>query len=75
MVLCLYVLAKTIKFECCFVRAVQDENELQYIVDNQDYIKRTIKGGNRLNEIVNIKNWFLEHYQKANLIVIDTLFS
>lgn len=36
----------------CFLRAVKDENELQYIMDNQNYIRHTIQKRNSFNEIV-----------------------
>lgn len=36
----------------CFIRAVRDENELQYIADNQNYINQIIKKSNGFNEIV-----------------------
>lgn len=43
---------RKIQSPSCFIRAVRDENELHYIVDNQDYIKQIIKKSNSTNEIV-----------------------
>lgn len=43
----------------CFFRAIRNEKELQYIVDNQDYIRNVVQKGNSLNEIVFlIPRWF-----------------
>lgn len=43
----------------CFLRAIRDENELQYIVDHQNYISRVVQKSNSLNEIVFlIPRWF-----------------
>lgn len=36
----------------CFLRALKDEDELQYITDNQDDIRRIIRKSNSSNEIV-----------------------
>lgn len=43
---------KNIQKPTCFVRTVQDENELHYISENQHYIKRVITKTNELNQII-----------------------
>lgn len=43
----------------CFLRALRDEDELQYIADNQDYIRHVVQKSNSLNELVFlIPRWF-----------------
>lgn len=45
----------------CFVRTVQNENEMQYIAENEDYIKRVIIRSNEQNQIVFlIPQWIKE---------------
>lgn len=38
----------------CFIRHVKDDNELNYIFKNHNYIEKVIKKGNPLNEIIYI---------------------
>lgn len=45
-----------IKFKTCFIRALENEDELSYIKENKDYINAVIKASNEENEIIYIVN-------------------
>lgn len=53
-----------IKSPTCFLRTVKDEEELRYIENHQDYIKRIIKKENNQNEIVFLIPQWLTMEQK-----------
>lgn len=55
-----------IKNPSCFLRAVRDDNELQYITDSQDYIRQVIKKGNASNEIVFLIPKWIEINEKLS---------
>jgi hypothetical protein len=44
----------SVKRKTCFIRAIRTEDELSYIKENQDYIKKIIKSTNIENQIIYI---------------------